>query len=630
VTDHDQTLRTAQARHQAGSLVEAEQAYRRVLDADPGNAQATHFLGLLACQTGNPTEGMNLLRRSIELAGEVAEFHSNLAAVLAQLGRPQDALVPLREAVRLRPDFLDAHHNLGTALEELGRLEEAAGAYAKSASLASGPAGEASVQAAQRYNDLGRVHHKLGRLGEAEAAQRRAIELDPNCATAHASLALLHDDFGRIDDALACHQRVVQLRPDLPAPHSQLLFTLLHHPAYGPEALFDEHRLWAHRHARPLYPQNPAYDNEPSPDRTLRIGYLSPDFRDHTVPRFFEPVLRNHDRRHFTPVLYADVRRPDAVTARLRESSAEWRNIAGWSDERVAAQVREDRIDILVELTGHMLGSRLSCFALRPAPVQATYIGYPHSTALGTIDYRITDAVSDPPGMTERFHTEQLVRLPGCAWCYQPDESGPDVNDLPAMTTGCVTFGSLNRLLKISPAVIRLWARVLDAVPTSRLLLLAHSPETVPVVRRRFEQNGVRADRLDIVTNRPRAEYLRLFHRVDIALDPFPYNGMTTTCDALWMGVPTVSLVGRTHVSRVGLDLLTQVGLQDLAPDSPDSYVAMTASLAHDLARLHGLRAGLRQSMRSSPLLDGAGCAARLEHAYRAMWASWCETITRK
>jgi predicted O-linked N-acetylglucosamine transferase (SPINDLY family) len=615
----DDRLRAALAHHESGDLSGAEQAYRQILCEEPENAPAVHFLGMLAHQTGRHAEGLGLLRRSVELAGAVAEFHSNLATVYGQLGHPDDAVKCLREALRLRPDFFEAHKNLGLALEQSGRLEEAAVAYAEATRHARG-----SVASCEVHYHHGRVFQKLGRLQAAEDAYRRALAAEPGRAEANFALSGLYATEGRVEDAALLLQRFVQIRPDLPLAHSDLLFTLLHHPGYGPAALFDEHRLWADRHARPLESAIRQHENDRGTDRPLRVGYVSPDLREHSVATFFEPLLRAHDRSGFFTVCYSDVARPDEVTSRLRRSAAAWRDIAGRTDEEVADLIRTDRIDILVDLAGHMAGGRMTLFARKPAPVQVTYLGYPHSTGLRAMDYRVAIALTDPPGEADAFHTEQVVRLSDCAWCYQADAGAPPVNDLPALANGFVTFGSFNRPYKISARVVRLWSRLLLDVPGSRLLLVLVGPEAAPRVRREFERNGVHAGRVDVVAGGPKAEYLRLYHRVDLALDPFPYNGMTTTCDSLWMGVPVVSLVGRTHASRAGLGLLSQVGLSDLAADSPDVYLAAASSLAADPDRLRSIRAGLRDVMRASPLTDGPGCAARLEVAYRAMWARWC------
>ena len=337
-------------------------------------------------------------------------------------------------------------------------------------------------------------------------------------------------------------------------------------------------------------------------------------------------MLAHHDRRRVAVHCYSDAARPDAVTARIRENAEVWRDIAPLSDRAVADLVRNDDIDVLVDLTGHIGRNRMPVLARRPAPVQMTYVGYPGTTGLEAIDFRITDSLADPPGRAESWHVESLLRIPGCAWCYDPgpEDELPPLGPPPAASAGHVTFGSLNRLAKLTPTAVALWARVLDAVPGSRLLVLATGGEANVTARRVLEHGGVPGDRLTLVNRRPRRQFLELSARVDIALDTFPYHGMTTTCDLLWCGVPTVTLAGERSASRLGVSILACVGLSGLAVPSADDYVAAAARLASDLPALAELRRGLRERARRSPLADGARVARALEDAYAATVACAC------
>jgi predicted O-linked N-acetylglucosamine transferase (SPINDLY family) len=411
------------------------------------------------------------------------------------------------------------------------------------------------------------------------------------------------------------------IRPDAAAVHSDLLFNLHYDPAYSARQLYSEHVAWADRHARQFYPDT----SPPKPDsvapRRLRVGYVSAHLRGHPVTRFFEPVLQHHDRAAFEVFCYSDVVDPDSTTARLKAYGHVWRDVQGTPDERVAQTIREDQIDILVDLTGHMGGHRLLVFARKPAPVQVTYLGYPNTTGLATMDFRITDFVHDPPGTTEPFHTETLYRLDPCCWCYLPDEGDVAIQEPPSSVTGSVTFAALNKLLKVTPTMIRTWSLILDALPGSLLMTLAsESAAADPSIRELFERNGIASDRLVTVGRMSRERYLRQYQSADVALDTFPYNGHTTTCDALWMGVPVVTLAGDTHVSRAGLDVLTTVGLEALVTRTPDQYVRVAVDLARDRPRLNELRRTLRQRMRASPLCDAPGFTRRLEEAYRRMY----------
>ena len=362
------------------------------------------------------------------------------------------------------------------------------------------------------------------------------------------------------------------------------------------------------------------------------MGYVSPDFVNHAVAYFFEPVLAAHDRVCFEVFCYSDVRVPDKVTARLRALSGQWREIAGKTDEQVAALVREDGIDILVDLAGHTARNRLLVFARRPAPVQVTWLGYPNTTGMDAIDYRLTDLVSDPAGAEVR-HSEKLVRLPRNFSCYRPSDESPAVGPLPAATAGHITFGCFNHLAKLTPPTLDLWAKVLRDQPASRLLIKSHGladAETANRVRGEFTARGIEAARIECNGEElsvPR--HLGLYNRVDVAFDSAPYNGTTTTCEALWMGVPVLTLAGETHVSRVGASLLTHLGAPEWIAATPADFVAKCRTLTSDLARLSALRAGLRERMRASPLCDAAGFTRDLETRRRCSQAARCEPASK-
>ena len=366
------------------------------------------------------------------------------------------------------------------------------------------------------------------------------------------------------------------------------------------------------------------HSNDRSPDRRLRIGYVSPDFRDHAESFFTAPLLAAHDHQDFEIYCYSDVVQPDPVTTRLGSYADVWRGITGLSDDRVAELVRQDRIDILVDLTMHMARNRLLVFARKPAPVQACWLAYQGTTGLSTMDYRITDPHIDPPGLTDDCYAEESIRLPDAFWCYDPRDGGSEVGGLPAHGSGHITFGCLNNFCKVNASVLRLWAQVLRAVERSRLLILSgegsHRQHTVEVL----ESEGVPRDRVSFVGKVPRPRYLELHHGIDIGLDTFPYTGQTTSLDAFWMGVPIVTIVGETAVSRAGRSLLVNLGLPELIAETPEQFVSIAVGLARDLPRLSELRATLRDRLRSSPLMDAPRFARNMEAAYREMWRKWC------
>jgi predicted O-linked N-acetylglucosamine transferase (SPINDLY family) len=544
-------------------------------------------------------------------------FLSNLAAALGQFGRHDQAIDHVRRAIELQRDLPEAHNNLGVSLEKLGRLDEAVAAYREAIRL--------RPNYAECHNNLGHALLKLGFAAEAVERHRKSIALRPEHPAGYRSLAAALLEMGRAGEALDVYRRVVDRWPSLHQPHSDLLFTMHNVEGISRRELFEEHVRWTRRHAEPLTAVAAPHENDRSPGRRLRVGYVSAHFRYHPVARFFEPILAAHDRDRFDVVCYSDVSEPDAATQRLRGYGHRWREVAERSDEQLADLVRQDRINILVDLTGHMGRHRLLAFARRPAPVQVTYLGYPNTTGMSAMNYRLTDGRHDPEGESDAYHTERLVRLDPCCWCYRPDERAPAVNEAPAVGAGCVTFAALNRLAKVTPGTIRLWARILGAVPGSRLMVLAGRVRAIePWLERLFEENGLSMDRLIPVSRRGEGEYLGLYHHVDIALDTFPYNGHTTTCDALWMGVPTVTLAGDSHVSRAGLDVLRCVGLEDLVVFWPEQYVQEAIALAGDIARLRVLRRSLRDRMKQSPLLDGISLTRRIEAAYVRMWQVWC------
>jgi predicted O-linked N-acetylglucosamine transferase (SPINDLY family) len=612
MTNGAEQLARARTCHQAGQLLEAERLYGQIVAADPTNAQAWYLLGAVCQALGRLAEAAASLRQSLHLRPGFAAAHNHLGVVLAQQWQLEEAVASFRQAVRLEPDLAEAHKNLGQALLSQGKPAEAA----------------ASLQQLVRLQpDLAEVHNFLGRaltaqwhLDEAAACYRQAVRLEPDFAEAHYNLGLALLRQGDAAEAAASFRLAVRLRPTYATAHSALLLSLHYGLQADPAALYDEHRRWAGRHAGPLAPAETPRSENADPQRCLRVGYVSPDFREHPVALFIEPVLAVHDRRRLHITCYADVARPDEVTRRLQAQTDGWRSIVGVSDEEAAQLIRGDQIDILVDLAGHTGANRLLAFARKPAPIQVAHFGYPDTTGLPTMDYRITDAYADPPGTTERYYTEKLIRLPDVAWCYGP-APGPDVNPPPALDAGHITFGSFNNIPKITGEVIALWARILAAVPDSRLLLLSNgSAWGERRICDAFARCGVDRQRIKIVGRLPRQRYLELYRTVDICLDPFPYNGGVTTCDALWMGVPVISLAGNAYVSRQGVSMLSNLGLPELIAATPDAYVEIAVGLASDLARLRELRATLRERMSRSPLTDAQRFTRGLEEAYRRMW----------
>jgi len=385
------------------------------------------------------------------------------------------------------------------------------------------------------------------------------------------------------------------------------------------------HRDWAMAHASSLHPFT-FHDNNRDPARPLRVGFVSPDLRHHPVARFLLALLRHHDKSNCEIYCYADPTKPDETTATLRQFADHWRNTLGRSDDQLAEQIRDDRIDILIDLAGHTSRTRLLMFARKPAPIQATYLGYPNTTGLKAIDWRITDAIADPPGQTESLHTEHLMRLP-TAWCFEPPTDAPSVASLPALANKHITFGSFSNFAKVSETTLRLWSKVMSSTPNSRLIIKSiglDEPQTQQRIHHRLREAGIDHARVDLLGRvESFSAHLRRYERIDIALDTFPYHGTTTTCEAMWMGVPVVTLAGTVHVSRVGVSLLTAAGFAEWIAQSTEQYAPIAHDLAGNLQKLTQLRSSLRQRLSASALCDGTTFARNFESAMRQMWKTW-------
>jgi predicted O-linked N-acetylglucosamine transferase (SPINDLY family) len=597
---------------------EAAASCRQALRLRPDFADAHNTLGMALAKEGKTEEALASYQQAVRLRPDFAEAHNNLGLALLGQDRSLEAAASFREAVRLRPDMADAQNNFGLALHKQDQLAEALVCFQRTAQLRPGDA--------QVHHNLGTVLWHLGRFGDAVAAYRTALELRPDYAQAYLGLANVLMDQGELDDAIAAYRSALALKPDAAHIHSNLIFALQYHPGYDAAAILEEGRRWNRQHAAPLQERIQPHRNDPDPARRLRVGYVSPDFREHATAFFTISLLSNHDHGAFEIYGYADVQRPDRLTERLRGHVDVWRDTLGLSDERVAELVRRDQIDILVDLTMHMAGNRLLVFARKPAPVQVTWVAYPGTTGLSSMDYRLTDPYLDPPGRFDAYYAEQSIRLADTFWCYDPLIDPVPVNALPAVHNGYLTFGCLNNFWKVNDGVLALWAKVLQAVPQSRLLLLAPMDHARDRVLARLDEAGIVAGRVEFVRKQPRPEYLTLYHRIDLGLDPLPYNGHTTSLDAFWMGVPTLTLIGKTVVGRAGWSQLCNLGLQELAAATPQEFVTLAARLAGDLPRLQGLRGTLRRQMQGTPLMDSQRFARQVEQAYRQMWHRWCQS----
>ena len=639
-------LREAIRLNREGKLTDCEKLCRDALDRNGRDEAALHMLGTLAQRRRRFCEAAELIGQAVRLCPDNPRYRVDLAAALGSLGRPADAIPHLAAALKLKGDIPELHNNLGVTLEKLDRFDEAIAAYRNAIGL--------RRDYAEAHHNIGNVLRKAGRMSQAIPFYREAVRLRPDYFKAVNGLAGALCETAQLDEAFACFTKAMALAPSVAGVRSAFLYTIHYSPQFDAEALWREHHEWGRLFCDPLREQIRAHENDRDADRRLRVGYVSPDLREHTVTKFITAAIEHHDRASFELFCYSDVERPDAVTQKLKRMVERWHETRHLKGPDLAKLIRQDRIDILVDLRGHAADNRLTLFARKPAPVQVNMVGYFNTTGLATMDYRITDEQQDPPGVTEQYHTERLVRLPHSCWCYTADVAAPEVKEPPALKNGYVTFGSLNKIVKVSEPCARLWARVMEAVPGSRLVLSVAEPApTLPSpgvpgeggvkgvapqesqpraavphncsVRVRLSQLGLPVDRVELLgKTATRRQYLERFNQIDIALDTFPFNGITTTCDGLWQGVPCVSLAGGTSVSRAGRSILRAANLPELATDTPDAFVRAAVELATDLDRLSKLRQSMRQRLLASPLMDHDGFARNLEAAYRRMWREWC------
>jgi predicted O-linked N-acetylglucosamine transferase (SPINDLY family) len=599
-----------------GQVDDAIASFRQAIQLKPDFAKAHFNLASVLQNTGQLDQAIASYRQAIGIKPVYAEAHNNLGNVSMALMQLDEAIASCRQAIRFKPDLAEAHNSLGNALAKMGRLDEAIASYRQAIRL--------KPDLAEAHNNLGNALKDKEQLDQAIAACRQAIRLKPDLAEAHSNLGNALTRIGQLDEAIASHRQAIWLKPDDAGMHSNLVCTVNYHPGYDPKMIHEELRRWKQQHAEPLRKFIQPHQNNRDPERCLRIGYVSADFCDHASAFFLLPLFRHHDRRQVEVFCYSSAARCDVLTQHMKDHVQHWRWGVGQPDAKIAAQIRQDQIDILVDLKLHTGENHLLIFAHKPAPVQATWLGYPGTTGLDTMDYRLTDPHLDPPGLDDAFYSERSIRLPDTFWCYDPLADEPAVNAPPCLETGFVAFGCLNNFCKINDAVLTLWAAVLKAVSNSRLLLLAPEGSARHPVLDRLGREGIGPERVEFVPRQFRLEYLRTYHRIDIGLDSFPYNGHTTSLDSFWMGVPVVTLAGGTAVGRAGVSQLTNLGLADLIAQMPEQFAEIAANLARDLPRLAELRRTLRARMQASPLMDAPRFARNIEAAYRQMWRNWC------
>ncbi len=676
----------ARAQQKAGNHEKAEALYRKVLETDPDHAQALHVLGVFSFQAGRNDEAVDFLNRAIAAKPDVPVYHFTLGNIMQAQGKYEDAAASYRRALALKPNYADCLNNLGLILQdqkkygeaktcfekavqhkpdsadflsnygqllkELGKYEDATGCYERVLSLQPGYwQAHVSIglmlqekgrldEAAAAYrrglaiapdsfeilNNLGSVHQAMAKYEDALACYKKALALQPDRADLVSNIAMTLKDLGRLDETMVYCRQALQMAPENPWIYSNILLTMVYASSFSPQEIAETARMFGERIANPLLRKR-KFTNDTNLDRKLRIGYVSPDFCENPVRYFIEDLIRLHDRKQFEVFAYSNLVREDDIMARLRKSFDHWRDIYFMDDDAVADLIEKDAIDILIDLAGHTGNNRLMVFARKPAPVQVSWLGFPATTGMKPIDYRITDIYAEPEGMTEHLNTEILWRMPHIFACYRPGDNSVDVIDHPPCErNGYVTFGCFNNFTKVTDPVLSAWADIMKRIPDSRLLLEIRGIDE-PVFRQsileRFKSVGLPVDRVILEPRKKSNQYV-LYNRIDIALDPFPCNGGTTTMDTLWMGVPFVTLAGEHFVSRMGVTFLTNAGLPDLIAKDVKCYIDIAVDLAKNPEKIRKSREGLREKVAASPLMDQAKFARNIEDAYRGMWQRWC------
>lgn len=602
-----------------GDANSALAAYTTALSCDPEYAAALFNLGNTHYQLGQYDKALVFFRQAIAKKPDFADAEVSMGCVHEDLGQFDEAIASYRRALKIKPDYAEVHRNLGNLLKNLRRFEEA---------LVSLKQAENIKADAETCGSLGNIHAELREYEKAIAYQRRAIAIDPGSAIAHNNLGNLLKDMGQLEEAEACFRKSFELAPENDEAFSNLLFCLGHKPNIAPEELFDEHRKFGEHYETAFTPPSLHQPDAHDFGRRLKIGFVSGDFFHHAVASFFEPILAHLAKKTaFELHGYHNRSIEDHVTGRIRSHFSAWHPIAGLPDAEVANRIRRDKIDILIDLSGHTGLNRLLCFARKPAPIQASWMGYPGTTGLRAMDYYLGDRFLLPPGKFDAFFTEKLVYLPANA-PFLPYKEAPAVNPLPALNNKHVTFGSFNRPGKLSPPVIALWSRLLHALPNARLLLGAMQEDgSSNYLLDWFDRNGIPSERLQCFQRSDVKTYLSLHHEVDLCLDTFPYSGGTTTLQAMWMGVPTITWAMNTVPSMQSATWLGHLELKGFAAESEEMFINIGTYWSEHTAELAEVRAGLRDRLQQSVLLQPEIIANGLEQALLIMWKRWCSNL---
>lgn len=595
-------------------------AFQETIRLRPDHFQARFNLGALYELQKNFAAAEECFRDALRLEPQNPELHYNLGNVYQTLGQYEEAINSYRNAIELKPGFIQSYNNLGLVLEQVGRLEEAIASYQRALAI--------RPDFVEAHSNMGVALNGLGRLEEAAACYRRALAIRPNDAETFNNLGNVLTLQGRLDEAISSYQKALTIRPDYATAHSNMLFAQLHLPDIALTRIIESHKEWAAVHASHHRASWKKFDNNRDPERRLVLGFCSGDFRRHPVGYFIIRVFESLRAENCDIVCYSTHTGCDDLTVRFKATATKWRDAHHLSDDQLCEIIRQDRVDILFDLTGHNAKSRLLAFARKPAPLSITWAGYMATTGLDAIDYILADRFEIPEG-TERFYVEKVIRMPAVFVCYDPPEYAPEVSSLPALASGHITFGSLNRLNKLNTEVITTWAEILRRIAGSKLILKTKElscPHTRDRVASTFRQHGIDSSRVDFHGGSSHKQHMLAYNSIDIQLDTFPYTGSTTTLESLWMGVPVIALPNETFAGRHSLTFLSNIGLTEVIARDAGHYIDLAVSLAGDLTRLTELRAGLRSRLAQSPACDGPRFARSLMAELRTAWREWCRS----
>lgn len=638
-----------------GDFEDAREKFLLALKINPTKPEYFYQLGVVEASLSNLKSAIQNFRRAIDLGLKSYNCYLKLARCLDKTGASEAALEYIKAAILIAPDKADVFNQLGIIYLSLEEWRPAKASFEKAIKLDKANSSiplsnlalvmamlkepETAIALAEEaisidssdawaYNNLGNMYNQLGQSLKAIKIFQKALAHDPTFAEAHNHIGGTYLNLGRHSDALDAYEAAISIDPHFADAHNNRNLSSNYSTLYTPMQTFEKHLAFGK-----IF-DNPKALNKKKKNNTsiLRVGYVSGDFRKHSVSYFFEPILEHHSSGRVRTICYYNAKKQDVVTKRLQQLSDEWRQIEALDDETFAQLVADDEIDILVDLSGHTRGNRLTAFARRLAPIQLTWLGYPNTSGLTTMDYRLTDEVTDPTDQTDQFFTEQLIRLKHGFLCYRGDSRINHSSTPPSSSCDEIIFGSFNNSNKITDQVIAVWSQILKSVPKSKLMLKSNhfdSPDLKKSLTQKFKEQGISAKRIILLNRIEQSDHhLKLYDSVDIALDPFPYNGTTTTCESLWMGVPVITLAGETHAGRVSSSILKRVGLDELVSSKEETYIKLAVKLAGNLETLILLKSSLRKKMLTSPLCDEKLFTQILEDTYASIWAQYCRDQT--